>query len=553
MACSQATIGGNLDFMYQEKQETPAQQKSFKYKNYIHSASFVESFDAGGVRWVGCMEPDKSLIDNVHKEFNCTECRNRAKTLLGLIGPKGPNFCQIIDGTTTKNQLKSRIQVRELYNTNKSGSNWTLKVLSPPESKEPMSDMDIRQCYTNIPNVRNFIHYYINGYKSDEGVDHVKIQSAFDKYSSLVFNMLAGFNINDWEAIGRSIPNFKLVISEEGYAEQKLRYGILWLESIVAHISYYKKPNFNSLTAPEKMDVIGRSISTAHISKGNVLTSYHQTKDNILDLMGSAKDAKALKTLCNHRFSPLNYQQRTAAPSEGAIGISIKTLGDWIPKIMTVSQMVEKIPETVKVGTKVPSGGGGGAMSVMTGLIANKSKFDFESRSIGDTQMPDSMEQLYIDIKNGKIQDLMVDGTNGTTLYISVLEGFKPENLITQSDWGWCFLNGESKRFTGMKKVSHIVKIFKGTWENYIIILEESRYTLPFITTPVGWTDILSTDIRRTCGTTFAELSRKMSVEYPPCVPLAIGLGTSIQANNKLSNDLKFTSGKNEFSISKGK
>ena len=67
--------------------------------------------------------------------------------------------------------------------------------------------------------------------------------------------------------------------------------------------------------------------------------------------------------------------------------------------------------------------------------------------------------------------------------------------------------------------------------ENFVFVLENSK-TCREITTTVGWSEFLSTGIRRVAGPTFEAVAKTMPIKYPRCgyagrAELAIGIGTS--------------------------
>ena len=85
------------------------------------------------------------------------------------------------------------------------------------------------------------------------------------------------------------------------------------------------------------------------------------------------------------------------------------------------------------------------------------------------------------------------------------------------------------------------------------MILENSREHSPKITSCIGWSEILTTDVRRECGKTFETVSKQMTLTYPDEVPLAIGIPTSISSDNSLTAlNLMFKTNDSRFSINKG-
>ena len=70
----------------------------------------------------------------------------------------------------------------------------------------PLQDDDIRKYSKTTRNGIEFNHYYINGEKSDSGIDHIKIQEALNKYKNLVISFLSKFTALEWQDLKESMP-----------------------------------------------------------------------------------------------------------------------------------------------------------------------------------------------------------------------------------------------------------------------------------------------------------------------------------------------------------
>lgn len=90
--------------------------------------------------------------------------------------------------------------------------------------------------------------------------------------------------------------------------------------------------DFGSKTPVQQVIQVSNALLSSPIfNTGGVPTCpwFHQISSNLSDLMAKAHDEKSFINMINDRFSPENYQRRTAKPSERQTVITTQTLGEF--------------------------------------------------------------------------------------------------------------------------------------------------------------------------------------------------------------------------------
>jgi hypothetical protein len=496
---------------------------------------------------------NNSITKIVRKEWKCNICVSRAHYLSSLIDSNGVTFCSH-DGDKTDMQnkldslIKNNLKILNQQNYNPKNSSelnpsWSLKIVSS-NNKNYIKEMGM-----NSMGVQ-FKHYYLNYNNTPHTISNIEkidlYNKALKKYVPLIYAMLMRISKHeyDWKAIISSFGILKELLKTVAYANVLLG-SVKWFDNINKHIESISIGNFKILTIHDKMAVIGNAILGANI-KGEyddpVITLYHQFNDNVLGLLQTANSEKAMIKLLKERFDPAKYQQRTAPPKAGAVKIAIDTLGDWNTTISTTTD-IQKYPECVTIVSKsTDTDKSPSSMDVMNSLLSESrcSKYNFAKRAqpIETTYSPTTISALIKLVKEGKIHTLEIDTNKHINAYIAEVTGMKPEHRI--APYAWAYLNGETSRFiSNYYKITHIMPINYERLETYIFIINNSK-TCRRITTNIGWAEYLDVSIRRTCGTTFAEVARKKNISYPTNGELAIGIGVSpINSNNTLNIPLK--------------
>ena len=126
-------------------------------------------------------------------------------------------------------------------------------------------------------------------------------------------------------------PMFHMTFTENG--KDGLHTGLLLLKEAIIKITYGDKleysvdwllkhvpEDYTTLSPLDQMKVrvtamLSSTISGTAGSQDPVIQVFHQAKNNTLDALACAHNIKALTTLLADRFSPRNYQVKTAAPT----------------------------------------------------------------------------------------------------------------------------------------------------------------------------------------------------------------------------------------------
>ena len=513
------------------------------FGSYKYATRFVP-FESRNLSYLGLMEASKEVVNTCHGEFRCNICKERSVYLGRVVDSLGHTFCSLREGGPSE-RTREQVEIGEETQAMKSrvrgnkSAGWTLELI-PKKS-----------CKINNEESGGHKHYHINygvevndAKTEKEGMFYNK---ALRKYVPLVYSMLNNLSNEDWRTLSEQMPVVERVLGEESYGEKALG-SVKWFNSIMRKVKEYSsgtERRVSYLRVEEQMEVVGEAILSWVKTPDEIteeeraelpeylealydeplLTVYHQFNKNVLDMMSSAYNEGALRSMVESRFSPSNYQRKTAAPSASKLEMSAQILGDYSFTISTTEE-IEKYPECVKVGGVVE---GGGAMSLMKSMKAEKSsKYAFGSKT---DPAPKTLTALCEEIKTGKITslDISTDNMTGdvhTACYVA-------ETTLSRSHriapYGWLYLNGQTARFSGVQKVTHIMAIRYGGKENYIFILSGSKGCRR-VTSNIGWSEYLSSSVRQIAGSTFEEVARRMPVKYPEMrssTELAIGIGTS--------------------------
>ena len=513
------------------------------FGSYKYATRFVP-FESRNLSYLGLMEASKEVVNTCHGEFRCNICKERSVYLGRVVDSLGHTFCSLREGGPSE-RTREQVEIGEETQAMKSrvrgnkSAGWTLELI-PKKS-----------CKINNEESGGHKHYHINygvevndAKTEKEGMFYNK---ALRKYVPLVYSMLNNLSNEDWRTLSEQMPVVERVLGEESYGEKALG-SVKWFNSIMRKVKEYSsgtERRVSYLRVEEQMEVVGEAILSWVKTPDEIteeeraelpeylealydeplLTVYHQFNKNVLDMMSSAYNEGALRSMVESRFSPSNYQRKTAAPSASKLEMSAQILGDYSFTISTTEE-IEKYPECVKVGGVVE---GGGAMSLMKSMKAEKSsKYAFGSKT---DPAPKTLTALCEEIKTGKITSLEISTDNmtgdvHTACYVAETTLSRGHRI---APYGWLYLNGQTARFSGVQKVTHIMAIRYGGKENYIFILSGSKGCRR-VTSNIGWSEYLSSSVRQIAGSTFEEVARRMPVKYPEMrssTELAIGIGTS--------------------------
>jgi len=107
----------------------------------------------------------------------------------------------------------------------------------------------------------------------------------------------------------------------------KLLHSVQWLKKVCVE----EWPHMNAVQRAAHVAtavVLALGMNTPRVDQVLQLPVYHQSKNTVLDALGSAASLEALEALLTARLDPHTYQQRTVAPTQTSLDIARKTLGD---------------------------------------------------------------------------------------------------------------------------------------------------------------------------------------------------------------------------------
>jgi hypothetical protein len=341
---------------------------------------------------------------------------------------------------------------------------------------------------------------------------------------------------DDIQALKEEIPAFLSALSQVIYAEGILKEATLWLKTILDDIPIC----FSALTEVQKMNLIGEAVLSGNIVPGSnnsaALLYYHSVVGNVLDMLKVARDSNALKKLMANRVDPSKYQHRTSGPSAHSVNISEKRFEGMQQTIPTCPELVEDHGAILVKGAekKITAAA---ALDLLKSQAGKKpSKFSLggprgprESPAVSAFKFKPTIGGLIALVLSGEIHSLQVDGSLQTTAYLAKYEGVPEDTFLYRLLW--CFLNGRTSFFRGFVEIACVQEIKFDRFNNVFFIPKnagQTRISNP-IRESIGIAEFLHTSIRRTHGTTFAELGRMVPITYPDTDDIGIAIGISVE------------------------
>lgn len=434
--------------------------------------------------------------------FGCRLCGERGSFLARCFGPKGYI-------------LKDHADVGKFFG-GKIPEKWTLQLLTEM-----------------VQMVGGFPHIFTQ--KSDlTKKDRELIGKAFSQFCQLIYQMLEKMDKDDIQALKEGIPVFLSALSQVTYAEGILKEPTLWLKAILDDIPIC----FSELPEIQKMKLIGEAILSGNIVPGSnnsaALLYYHAVVGNVLDMLKVARDETALKKLMADRVDPSNYQNRTAAPSAQSVTISKDHFKNMVQTFLTWLELVKDHGAILVKGVEKKEMTSAAALDLLKSQAGKKlSKFSLggprESAAVSAFKRYPTIRGLLALLRSGEAYSLQVDGGLQTTAYLAKYEGVPKDTFI--HPFLWCFLNGRTSFFQGFVEIACLQEIKFDRFNNIFFIPKnagQSRKLNP-IRESIGIAEFLHTSIRRTHGTTFAELGRMVPITYPNTDDIGIAIGISVE------------------------
>jgi len=508
MACAASSSSGPAgDYVSISDKSTPViSDKNFKVRYPPFSFGFNGTYNGSGVIFVGVMKETNDTLNCGHflkGTFGCRLCGERGSFLARCFGSDGPI-------------LKDHPDVGKCLGGMEVPEKWTLQLL--PE----MDQM-----------VGKFPHIWTH--KSDlSKKERELIGKALSQFCQLIYQMLEKMDKDDIQALKEGIPLFLSALSQVTYAEGILKEPTLWLKAILDDIPIC----FSALTEIQKMKLIGEAILSGNIATGSnnsaALLYYHAVVGNVLDMLKVARDSNALKKLMADRLNPSNYQQRTAPPPPQCVQISTDRFKKMKQTLLTYPELVQDHGAILVKGAekKITAAS---ALEWLGKKTAGKgvSKYSLggprESGAVSAFKRYPTIGGLIALLRSEEIHSLQVDGGLQTTAYLAKYEGVPEDTFLYLLLW--CFLNGRTSFFQGFVEIACVQEINVDRFNNVFFIPKnagQTRISNP-IRESIGYAECLHTSIRRTHGTTFAELGRMVPITYPDTDDIGIAIGISVE------------------------
>jgi len=380
--------------------------------------------------------------------------------------------------------------------------------------------------------------------KTDWDVNNLLLDKAFRRYCpELLPNMLRMLIPSTTHQIKASLECIRDCIPEITYGE-KIAPSVAWLlrvvdrfDSLPAQLTPAQKWLFCAeilLWTPISPDGLDESSAVSCIIQ--------QAHNNVLPVMSSANNRPALIKILNHRLSPVHYQRRTAAPTEGQVNNAIAGLGDFTNTIMTLSEAA-KIPGAVVMGS-----GGKSSMSAFQSMIKEAVPVTLADKCGPAIHGICDLVRYARDHPDSKIH---LDGSALSSVYVASTT-LSPERLAVPYMWSF------------QQDTSYTTKVFPfgGKWTEIAVILpqyETMQYKntlfllrgchhLPVEVKNCCFPEFLSVAVRRVCGAAFEMLNNKIRLPVPTVEP-AIGRGTSVSGTDKLISPVRVLVEGREFTL----
>jgi hypothetical protein len=231
----------------------------------------------------------------------------------------------------------------------------------------------------------------------------------------------------------------------------------------------------------------------------------------------------ALEKLLQNRLSPLNYQVKTADPTDGQVEMALKHIGDFGVRLMTVEEAVQNGATLVRWKTRTSAGSAFSSMK--NGKKGKAAGFAGRARVV---VRPHTMTELMENVP----ECLEINVDSQTPCYANEFDGLK--NGVYQEQFTWNFMNGRRPDAVGLSGWHKVVAIFP-MHSNFLFICQGA--SVPADRRVGCHVNLLTPAYNRTCGPAFGTLNRTMALEIPEKGPFAIGVGTSFDKSTPEDTD----------------
>lgn len=411
-------------------------------------------------------------------------------------------------------------------------SHWYL-----PLTEEYQSDAGITAEYADL------VERAVSRYVAD---DHLNTNGQFDR---LIRRLIIQGTV--------SLDLMETCLNKVTYGKTFLP-AVAWLHNILDHLAA-KGLVYDHMSPTQRWVFLTKHLLKAGISKdyyGAGCPLFQTATGNIIELLESAKDEKAMMAMCEERLSPANYQRRTADASAGQIGIAINELGDFYNEVISIADLPHIVPEIVShcgaasmyTGAGAPAGGV--AASSMDGFRAQQAKLVVsDTRSFAVRSGADALTlrisrtttiREFVALGRDAPLDVEIRCALMKPAYIASTTLDKSKMIDAAQKHVWAFMNSHSPITVGLRsmwtRVSHTVPMYEytGTYKSTLFVTPGANLTGVAGVANCCFPEFLVGSIRRVCGPAFEGLNKTTKVVVPS-VPHVVGLGTTaVDASGKL-------------------
>lgn len=348
-------------------------------------------------------------------------------------------------------------------------------------------------------------------------------QRLLDKYIPFMTRV---FTENGVEGIKASLETLIKVLPTVTYGGKLLESAIWFAKHIREDFGRLNKLRQFAVLSAAIFDLkYCREIGSNDVS----LPLYHQLSKNTLDALAVCDSVGQLGALLKDRLSPLNYQVKSGAVSDGQVEMALKHIGEFGTKLMTVKSALEHKAVEVKHRSMSSSSSAFGAMK--SKRASRRGAAGFAGRSKADVKTIRSMKDLMANMP----ENLEVSVSGQTPVYAVDFTGQDLcEAGVYQTPFTWGFKNGYQPsvfKLYGWAKVLAILPMKT----NFLFICEGAQVAESGMG-PCCHVSLLTAGYNKSCGKAFGTLKDHMKLEIEGDGPYAMGVGVSLDAK-RLDDD----------------
>lgn len=447
---------------------------------------------------------DTSIFDTLIQR--CHVCKPRLKDFIRIEDQNGP----ILMSDKLNDEQKKHI--KDICKGEYTIIVLTSKLLFNKEKIEgPFPHLFFESVFTPSEKKPNLITMAIRDYISTGMIDF------------LIANILKCNDNSPHEAI-RSLECFITCADKATYGK-KFIFNARWLISIFNNIITTSKPN-------ERVHIYFKALLDTKIEEGLpnkegkisgvIVTSYHQSNDNILGLLRDAKSESAMTTLIENRLNPYKYQQKApdAILKQGNIENTEKLLGEFKNEIYCHEELAS-LPHCITFKDTLTS-----SMDAFAAMKLNNKKTTSTSFASKCSKLNFTTIKTVVDyLRSHPTSKVEVNTLNQVPVYIAKTTLF-PEKTNYPHLWlfdpsiivmsGWC-------------KVKHILPMYEyiDSHKNIAFILETKDIINKDKIKNCCLPEFLITKYNKVCGVAFQRINEMVQITMKH-TDLAIGIGSSL-------------------------